>query len=207
MVAFPSQCLVTCPWQNYSLVRLVRPKMEELISQLFLGLSKIRLLSHDRTTSQNVRNWVAVPNRSLFVQFQHNKPFPTQHDGFKTRKCEQFCCEKYKLSKKTNPNVQIQWETACCVGIKLKKKVDQLGTATKFLTFCEVVRSWDSNRIFDRPRNGREISSSIFGLTRRTRLQVLLFQLLQYFLSVQFLSVPYHPMGGTHVPTCPMMIL
>ena len=33
--------------------------------------------------------------------------------------------------------------------------------------------SWNSNRIFDRPRNGREISSSMFGLTRRTRLYVL----------------------------------
>ena len=30
--------------------------------------------------------------------------------------------------------------------------------------------SWNSNRIFDRPANGREISSSVFGLTRRTRL-------------------------------------
>ena len=35
----------------YSLVRLVSPKMEELISRPFLGLSKIRLLSHVRTTS------------------------------------------------------------------------------------------------------------------------------------------------------------
>ena len=30
--------------------------------------------------------------------------------------------------------------------------------------------SWNSNRIFNRPSNGREISSSVFGLTRRTRL-------------------------------------
>ena len=32
--------------------------------------------------------------------------------------------------------------------------------------------SWNSNRIFDRPTNGREISSSVFGLTRRTRLYI-----------------------------------
>ena len=30
--------------------------------------------------------------------------------------------------------------------------------------------SWNSNRIFDKPTNGWEISSSVFGTTRRTRL-------------------------------------
>ena len=32
--------------------------------------------------------------------------------------------------------------------------------------------SWNSNRIFNRPSNGREISSSVFGTTRRTRLYI-----------------------------------
>ena len=40
----------------YSLVHLVRPKMEELISQTLLGLFKIRLLFQDRMRSQNLRN-------------------------------------------------------------------------------------------------------------------------------------------------------
>ena len=37
--------------------------------------------------------------------------------------------------------------------------------------------SWNSNRIFDRPSNGREISSSVFGLTRRTRLYIFSFSI------------------------------
>ena len=41
---------------TYSLVHLVRPKMEELISQTLLGLFKIRLLFQDRVRSQNLRN-------------------------------------------------------------------------------------------------------------------------------------------------------
>ena len=39
-----------------------------------------------------------------------------------------------------------------------------------YLTFLWLIWSWSSNRIFDRPINGREISSSVFGQTRRTRL-------------------------------------
>ena len=40
---------------KYSLVHLVRPKLEELISRALLGLFKIRLLFQDRVTSQNLR--------------------------------------------------------------------------------------------------------------------------------------------------------
>ena len=39
----------------YSLVRLVWPNTEELISQPFMGLSKIRLLLQDSMSPKNVR--------------------------------------------------------------------------------------------------------------------------------------------------------
>ena len=42
--------------------------------------------------------------------------------------------------------------------------------AKKFLRFLGLMRSRSSNRILYRPANGREISSSLFGQTRRTRL-------------------------------------
>ena len=38
-----------------------------------------------------------------------------------------------------------------------------------FLRFLVLIRSWSSNRIFDRPINGWEISISVFGRTRCTR--------------------------------------
>ena len=51
----------------YSLVHLVRPKMEELISQMLLGLFKIRLLFQDRVRSQNLRlEWQCLTNQLLF---------------------------------------------------------------------------------------------------------------------------------------------
>ena len=45
--------------------------------------------------------------------------------------------------------------------------------AKKFLRFLGLMRSRSSNRILYRPANGREISSSLFGQTRRTRLYIL----------------------------------
>ena len=43
-------------WTSYSLVRLVRPNTEELISRPLVGLSKIRLLFQDGTRSPEFRN-------------------------------------------------------------------------------------------------------------------------------------------------------
>ena len=40
---------------RYSLVHLIVPKLEELISRTLLGLFKIRLLFQDRVRSQNFR--------------------------------------------------------------------------------------------------------------------------------------------------------
>ena len=51
-----------------------------------------------------------------------------------------------------------------------QNKSDRLSTATQKWGSQVLIRSWSSQRIFNRPINGREISSSVFGLTRRTRL-------------------------------------
>ena len=49
----------------YSLVRLVVPNTEELISQLFMGLSKIWWLLQNRMRTLDPNFWVAVLKRSL----------------------------------------------------------------------------------------------------------------------------------------------
>ena len=51
-----------------------------------------------------------------------------------------------------------------------QNKSDRLSTATQKWGSQVLIRSWSSHRIFNRAINGREISSSVFGVTRRTRL-------------------------------------
>ena len=56
-----------CFYDRYSLVHLVVPKLEELISRTLLGLFKIRLLFQDRVRSQNLRlEWQCLTNQLLF---------------------------------------------------------------------------------------------------------------------------------------------
>ena len=56
-----------------------------------------------------------------------------------------------------------------CVG---QNKRWKMWYRQKNLTYLGLTVSWRSNRIFDRPINGWEISSSVFGQTRCTRLYV-----------------------------------
>ena len=55
IINFLSEKFAVDSLHMYSLVHLVRPKLEELISRAFLGLFKIRLLFQDRVRSQNFR--------------------------------------------------------------------------------------------------------------------------------------------------------
>ena len=56
---------------KYSLVRLVVPNTEELISLPFMGLLKIRWLLQDRMRTWDPHFWVAVLNRSLLFCPSH----------------------------------------------------------------------------------------------------------------------------------------
>ena len=56
-----------------------------------------------------------------------------------------------------------------CVG---QNKRWKMWYRQKNLTYLGLTGSWSSNRIFDRPINGWEISDSVFGQTRCTRLYV-----------------------------------
>ena len=56
----------------YSLVRLVLPNTEMLISRPFTGLCKIWLLLRDRVRTKNFRNQLALLQLQLCLQLQQN---------------------------------------------------------------------------------------------------------------------------------------
>ena len=66
---------------HYSLVRLVWPNREELISRPFAGLYKIRLLLRDRMRPKNLRNFLALVQLQLCLQLQQNTIVPVDVDG------------------------------------------------------------------------------------------------------------------------------
>ena len=55
---------------TYSLVRLVWPNTEELISRPFMGLWKIRLLPQDRMRTKKFRNQLPLLQLQLYLQLQ-----------------------------------------------------------------------------------------------------------------------------------------
>ena len=73
----------------YSLVRLVQPNTEMLISQPFTGLYKIRLLLQDCLTSRYVRFFLALLQLQLCLQLQQNTMVPVDVDGQICHFCSQ----------------------------------------------------------------------------------------------------------------------
>ena len=81
----------------YSLVRLVVPNTEELISRLFnvfMGLLKIRWLLQDRVRTWDPHFWVAVLNRSLLFCPSHTHSYCSSMDipaGFVLKQVSYIC--------------------------------------------------------------------------------------------------------------------
>ena len=96
--------------QVYSLVHLVRPKLEELISRALLGLFKIRLLFQDRVRSQNLRCEWQCSSDHFFVLIQRTRPFSIEIgieiEGFPVLKTTSICqsCNKSIRNKQANPS-------------------------------------------------------------------------------------------------------
>ena len=82
---------------DYSLVRLVWPNREELISRPFAGLYKIRLLLQDRMRPKNLRNFLALVQLQLCLQLQHNTIVSIDVD---VQICH-FCVHKYLSGNKS----------------------------------------------------------------------------------------------------------
>ena len=113
---------------SYSLVHLVVPKMEELISRSLLGLFKIRLLFQDRVRSQNLRlEWQCSTDHFLFKSSTPGRfPFKLQCRLKDLLVCFVWICyssDKYLWSSRQEilqSQCQFQWKTAWCAGLKQK---------------------------------------------------------------------------------------
>ena len=143
----------TCMYQiwnkislDYSLVHLVVAKLEELISRTLLGPFKIRLLFQDRVMSQNLR-------------------------------LASLICQTYKSMSSVSAQIYLKYarSSGSIVTVWCKRKIAGGENCHINLRFCDLTRSWNSNRILNRPSNVREISSSNFATTRCTRLYVFFF--------------------------------
>ena len=153
-----------------SLVHLVVPKLEELISRTLLGLFKIRLLFQDRVRSQNLRlEWQCSTDHFLFKSSTiSNFPLILQYHCF-------FRMDLLQLTntcglqdgKSFNPNRNFNGKRPGVLDLNKKWSVEHW--------FCDLTWSWYSNQILKRPSTIQEISSSNFGTTKCTRLVFLVF--------------------------------
>ena len=66
---------------KYSLVRLVRPNTEELISRLFLDENSIRQLFWDRVNPWPATGGLGLLQLQLCLQLQQNTMVPVDVDG------------------------------------------------------------------------------------------------------------------------------
>ena len=94
---------------DYSLVHLVWPNTEELISRPFVGLYKIRLLLRDRKRTKNFRFYLALLQLQLCLQLQQNTMVSVDVDGQICHFCSQgfVSGNKSLWTKVTNLTIHI----------------------------------------------------------------------------------------------------
>ena len=153
----------------YSLVRLVWPNTEELISRPFAGLYKIRLLLRDRMRTKNFRFYLALLQLQLCLQLQQNTMVPIDVDGQICHFCSQGFVPWQILvvlnmgNPLENPATNTMGASEYCWSCKQKWAWEKNKQPT---AFSVLIRFWRTNQNQFSPKNGRENGSSLYGTTR-----------------------------------------
>ena len=115
---------------TYSLVRLVLPNTEELISRPFTGLYKIRLLLQDCLTSRYLRFFLALLQLQLCLQLQQNTMVPVDVDG---QICH-FCSQRFVSEQIGNSDTDYFALIRPCISKELRHKCCKIYTWHLFCT-------------------------------------------------------------------------
>ena len=156
---------------NFLDAHLVRPKSEELISRPFVGEIQFQLVLLKRMgTESAIGCLIFYPPGTFFLPHtctQHPRGHGRfQKDLFRSRSIGFVWWEIHSTCFWTNPsgNAHVLADAVCMCGAKQKYLVDEKKKQpiadSLPMRFCSTNWNWVS------PTNGREISSSLFGLTR-----------------------------------------
>ena len=157
----------------YSWPSLVVPYSEELFSRLFLDENQFWWVLQNRMSTENAVGCLFCLSRSLCLQLQQNTMVPIDVDGQICHFCSQGFVPWQILvvlnmgNPLENPATNTMGASEYCWSCKQKWEWEKNKQPT---AFSVLIRFWSTHQNLFSPRNGQEISSSLFDQTRLGKL-------------------------------------